>query len=1372
MRPNLADLLGKSPGIEAIRERVARLLERQQDARRLPSVLIEGETGTGKGLLARLIHRAGPRPDGPFVDVNCAAIPETLLEAEMFGFERGAFTDARRAKPGLFQAANRGTIFLDEVGLLSEALQAKLLKVLEERSVRRLGSTRDEFVDVWILTATNEDLRTAIRERRFREDLYHRLAVLTLSLPPLRARGDDILLLAEHYLGRACADYGVSAKTLSADARAALRAYSWPGNIRELANLMERVALLSSDPEVTGDVLGLPEALMPTAPSAPATPVAASSLDDAVRDRVVEALRQTSWNISRTAALLGISRNTLRARIERYGLRPGEEAPPAPAPTQRAERRPARPSPAVPAGVPPVATSPPPAPTPLRWERRRVTLLRGVLLAPSAPETPLETGRSLETFLDKIRSFGGTIEGRSPTGIVAAFGLDPSEDAPSRAAHAAMAIQKAGERARQDAGAAPMVKVAIHTSHILVGQGAGEAELDLDGRQVALVALDGLIERAEPDTVLVSDATATFLKRGFELVELGGADLGRGRAFVLAGHERPGYGRGRRPATFVGRHHELELLRSRFESASRGHGQIVGLTGEAGIGKSRLLFEFRESFAMGPAMYVEGHCRSYGSGVPYVPIIDALRAICGIRDGDSPAVMADRARSSLLEVDLDLLETAPYLLHLLDIEHDAQLLATLSPDAIKMRTFETLRQLMLGKSRRAPLVIAIEDLHWIDHTSEEYLDSLAQIVPGARLLLLFTYRGGYRPSWIEKSYVTQVALQPLAPGESVHMVKSLLSSVQSDDGLADLIVAKAEGNPFFVEELALAVREQASLEATAVPDTIQEVLLGRIDRLAVEDRQLLEVAAVVGKDVPYAVVRAVTGMADDTLGLAFERLKRADFLYETSPGPATEYTFKHALTHEVAYGRLPDEPRRILHERIVSAIERLYPARLADHVERLAYHALRAAAWDKAVVYRRQCGARALAASAYREAVVCFEQALTALARIPESRATLEQAVELRFDLRTALTPLGEHARIFQHLREARDVAQSLDDPRRIARVEAYLTDYYRLVGDHERARESGGRALSIADRLGDFPLQIATNTYLGQVHYDLGLYETGIVHLRRNVEGLVGDLVFERFGLPFLSSVHSRVWLVLCLSERGKFAEGVMHGEEARRIAEVVDHPLSLTSVYAALGKLYAVQGDLKRAIPALEHGLQVCRAWNIRLWEPVLRSWLGYAAVLDGRAAEGVPLLEEAIAQQVAMGRMASHSARVTALAEAYLAAGRVEEAAALGARALSLSRERTERGNEAAAFLLLGAVAARTDPPDIERSEACYQQAITLADELAMRPLLARSRLGLGALWRRHGRLEAARQEIAAARQALTDLQMPFWSERAEAEYQALG
>src|SRR5262245_42162352 len=361
----LADLIGKSGQIEDLRSRVVRLLERQRDAHRLPPVLIEGETGTGKGLLARMLHRAGPRRDGPFVDVNCAAIPETLLEAEMFGFERGAFTDARRAKPGLLQAAQHGTIFLDEIGLLSEPLQAKLLKAIEERMVRRLGSTRDEPIDVWLITATNEDLRQSIRRRRFREDLYHRLAVVTLTMPPLRARGTDIVLLARHFLKRACTDYGISERGLSSEACEALLRHPWPGNVRELANLMERLALLHADGESSVTALGLPEA--PVAERAPVPPEegGGASLDDAVRDRLVAVLHRTSWNISRSAALLGISRNTLRARIEKYALR--REAPSEPV----ADAVVAKAPPPVAASAPPPATS-----APLRWERRRVTLLR------------------------------------------------------------------------------------------------------------------------------------------------------------------------------------------------------------------------------------------------------------------------------------------------------------------------------------------------------------------------------------------------------------------------------------------------------------------------------------------------------------------------------------------------------------------------------------------------------------------------------------------------------------------------------------------------------------------------------------------------------------------------------------------------------------------------------------------------------------------------------------------------------------------------------------------------------------------------------------------------------------------------------------
>ena len=315
----LEDLVGNSQAMVALRLRVQRLLERLSGLRRLPPILIQGETGTGKTFLARLIHRASPRSDGPFVDLNCAAIPETMLESELFGHERFAFTDAKQAKPGLFQTAHGGVLFLDEIGLMPMALQPKLLKALDEGSVRRFGSTRNEVVNVAIVAATNEDLRVAMREKRFREDLYSRLAVLTLDVPPLRAREGDVELLAERFLARACEDYGIPAKTLGDDARAALRRYAWPENVRELRNVMERVALEVDASTVTAEGLALPQARLGASVD--------TTSEEHAREQLLEVLGRTNWNISRTATLLGVTRKTVRARIQRYGLRSPAEVP-------------------------------------------------------------------------------------------------------------------------------------------------------------------------------------------------------------------------------------------------------------------------------------------------------------------------------------------------------------------------------------------------------------------------------------------------------------------------------------------------------------------------------------------------------------------------------------------------------------------------------------------------------------------------------------------------------------------------------------------------------------------------------------------------------------------------------------------------------------------------------------------------------------------------------------------------------------------------------------------------------------------------------------------------------------------------------------
>jgi DNA-binding NtrC family response regulator len=329
----VARLLGTSAPMVALKQKISQLIQAEQGMREgaAPAVLIHGETGTGKELVARALHFDGVRHARPFVELNCASIPTNLLEAELFGYERGAFTDARQRKAGLVEAAEGGTLFLDEIGEVDIAVQAKLLKLLEDRTVRRLGGLREQTVDVRFVAATNRDLEKMVGEGRFRADLFFRLRIVDIVIPPLRERGDDVLLLARTFLKDHGARYGKPNLRLSASAEQALKSYAWPGNVRELRNAVEQAVLLAARDVIEASQFPFCESLLassrPAAPAAettsrPALPDTGVNLGDVERELVVQALERTGWNVTRAAQLLGISRDTLRYRMEKHRIKP------------------------------------------------------------------------------------------------------------------------------------------------------------------------------------------------------------------------------------------------------------------------------------------------------------------------------------------------------------------------------------------------------------------------------------------------------------------------------------------------------------------------------------------------------------------------------------------------------------------------------------------------------------------------------------------------------------------------------------------------------------------------------------------------------------------------------------------------------------------------------------------------------------------------------------------------------------------------------------------------------------------------------------------------------------------------------------------
>jgi transcriptional regulator with AAA-type ATPase domain/tetratricopeptide (TPR) repeat protein len=1306
----LGQVLGESPSIAAVRDQAARLLRSAAGAgRRLPPVLILGETGTGKGLLADALHAGSARAAGPFVDVNCAAIPETLLEAELFGYERGAFTDARQAKAGLFQAAAGGTIFLDEVGLLPLGLQSKLLKVIEERSVRRLGSTRSEPLDVSIVAATSEDLAAAVQEGRFRADLYHRLAVVTLVLPPLRARGRDVLVLAEEFLGRVCEDYGLPSRVLGADAQAALLAYGWPGNVRELANVLERAALLSDEPTLRPEHLGLPAA---------AEPAPAATDGDAERRVLLETLQATRWNFTRAAAQLGLPRNTLRYRAERLGLAP--EGQPE---RRRGGRPPATLRPATPAPAPDAA---PP-------QSRRVTLLHA-RLTPAAPPG-WETSRVLEESADKVRSFGGRIEDLGPDALLATFGLEPDEDAPRRATYAALAIHALAARAGAGAADAPQFTAALHTEFLPVTGEGDAARVAAGATAEARRVLDGLLDVAPPGSVVASAAAGRFLARRFDLAPL---EAPAGARRVVRNAD-PGRSR------FVGRERELRLLTECFELARKGQGQVVMIVGEPGIGKSRLLHEFRRQLGRS-ATWVEGQALSFGRAMPFHPVIDMIRRVCRIEEADSEAVIVEKLQRAGRRLGIEGPEGAVflrYLRYLLSVDPGDPAVRAMDPRQRHAAIVEATHRLVERGSQLRPHVFVLEDLHWCDPATEDWITRLADRIADQQTMIVMTYRPGYRLGLGRRAFHTALSLSTLSREESLQVAGGLLEVEELPPALQALVVAKTEGNPFFIEELVRSLEEQgvvrrqgdrvelaAGLDQVTVPDTVEEVILDRTHRLDDTLKPVLEVASVIGTQVPLGLLGAVTGRSEPALGRALSRLQAAEFLRETRVFPEVEYAFKHALTQDVAYGRVAPEQRRALHARIVDAIQDLHRDRLDEQVERLAYHAARGERWAEAVRYARQAGVKAFDRSANREAVACFEEALAALAHLPESPATLAEAIDIRLAARSALLQLAELPRIERSLREAEALATALGDRRRLAWVWIYMTIARLFAGDPAEAVAVGERGLTLAEQVGDLGLRATARTPLAHARAERGEYRRAVALDREAIDALTGDLVRERMGQAVPPSLYARCVATISLAELGEFVEAERLGAEAATLTRTLDLPFGLALARMALGHAALVQGRAPEALAALDEATEVIESRGLLTWRPWVAALRGYALALGGRAADGAALLAHALERAAALPFRLGQAQWLAWLAHAHQLDGRLDEARRHGDLALALGRQRGTRGHEAWALWVLGETEARRGA-DPAAAAALARQARALAEVLGMRPVAERARVTLSAL-----------------------------------------
>jgi class 3 adenylate cyclase/tetratricopeptide (TPR) repeat protein len=1028
----------------------------------------------------------------------------------------------------------------------------------------------------------------------------------------------------------------------------------------------------------------------------------------------------------------------------------------------------------------------------LEGERKQVTVLfadmKGSmeLLADRDPEEARKIlDPVLERMMEAVHRYEGTVNQVMGDGIMGLFGAPLAhEDHAVRACYAAFRIREAiaryGEEIQRQGDPPVQIRVGLNSGEVVV-RSIG-TDLRMDYTAVGQTAhLAGRMEQiARPGSILLTRETLRLVEGYVHVKSLGSVPV-KGldapvEIYELTGvgvaHSRLQAAAARGLTRFVGRHDELRYLHRAMDQVQARQGQVVAIVGEAGVGKSRLFWEFTRSHRTQGWRIIESASISYGKAASYFPIIELLKRYFQIEAGDGPRRIRERVTGMVLSLDRTLEPSLCALLSLLDVPADDPSWEQLDPQQRRQRTLDGVKRLLFRESEVQPIVLVFEDLNWIDAETHTLLDRLVHSLPDSRMLLLVSYRPEFRHTWGHKSHYSQLRLSPFGPDTAAELLEALLGHDPSLDPVRKLLIARTEGNPLFLEESVRTLVETRALEGTRgayrlvksvetirVPPTVQAILASRIDRLPATDKHLLQAAAVIGKDIPFDLLRAIASESEDNLHRGLARLQAAELVYESRIFPDLEYSFKHALTHEVAYASLLFDRRVGLHAQIVDAVETLYRDRLNEHVELLAHHSAEGQLWDKALGYLRHAGVKAFSRAANREAVSFFERALQVLSRLPGTRERTEQAIDLRFDLRSALLPLAEFSRILDYLREAEALATELGDRRRAGLLSVYMTGHSYLLGNYDHALQFGDRALSAAAMLDDFNLGVAANAYQGQVYYVLGDFRRAAALFRRNLDALVGDRLYERCDLPQLPSVHSRACLGWCLAELGDFPEAISVVQEALRIADALDHPLNVTVACSGVGAVLLQQGDAEAAIPFFERGIDLIQRRSVPLWFPRLAAGLGASYTLVGQTADALSILEQAMRRAESMRLVVGHSQLLTHLSEAHLHAGHLTTAREVASRALQLAREHGERGYEAWALRLCGEITMRLDPVIPDSARQYFEDAIRLAEALEMRPLIGRAQLGLARLERQLG-LPCAPDRFAAAVALFRELGMARW------------
>jgi len=998
-----------------------------------------------------------------------------------------------------------------------------------------------------------------------------------------------------------------------------------------------------------------------------------------------------------------------------------------------------------------------------------------------------------EMLIHKVNEFGGTVNKMTGDGVMALFGAPIAlEDAPQRAIRSALAIQREiarfSDRIKGETGAPLRMRIGIHTGPVVVGTLGNDLRVEFTavGDTVNLASrMEGL---AESGTVYVTEETFKFTEGLFRFEALGEREVKGKEAPVKAyrviapstRRTRFDVSAERGLTPFLGRERELELLIDGLDRAKSGRGQAFSIMGEAGVGKSRLLYEFRKAIANEDVTFIEGRCLSYSTNVAYHPIIDLLKSTYEIHEGDPDDRIKEKVKRGLKEQEVDQASTLPFVLEMLSVKESGIDALNLSPEARKDKTLEALRRIVLKGSEIRPLVVAVEDLHWVDKSSEEVFKDMLDAISGAQLLLIFTYRPEFVQTWGGKSYHNQVNLNRLSNRETLAMASYILGTEIIGEDLEELILNKTEGIPFFVEEFMKSLKDLRMIEwkesgyylakdisEVAIPSTIQEVIMARVDSLPDGAKSVLQTGSAIGREFSCELIKRVTGIPTREMTPHLSVLRDSELLYERGIFPQATYIFRHSLTQEVAYDSLLLKRRKEIHQRIGEAIEYLYPDRLEDFYETLAFHYKQGESLDKAIDYLIKAGEKSYNRYAGEEAHQYCKEAYDILSNKP-SRTKEEDVllIDLLFKWGFVFGWRGDWRGLTDVYSANQELVESLSD-------KAWLASFYGAFGYAMRFRaklndsyQYLNKALKLGEESGDQQVIGYICAFISLTCAELGLLDEAIAYGERareisrslesdydlHIHSLVGignayackGEVKKAFAasedLLEYGRRHASIRVLACghlftaiyYNVDGDYSSAI---ECAKQAIEVSADPIITKTSRWVLGMIYTMNGQFQEAKDAFQEVITFSEQFGVELFGTISNLYLGVISIVEGRMDQGLKMIEETQRSLLENGMKTQYARSCLLMGMIYIQMAENAEVAKLTTaknnfnKAIEVAREIGAKGLMGTAYLGLGLL--HQAKVEKARARECTSAAIDLFEQCELENMLRRAREALASL-----------------------------------------